>query len=104
MLNADQQQRIIGALTERMQKKNRGFACPMCGNNHFTLLDSYIRNDVQASLETAVITLGGPTIPAAAIICDNCGFMSQHALGTLGLMPSRKEAKEPSKAEEPKGE
>jgi hypothetical protein len=30
---------------------------------------------------------GGQTVPAAAIVCNRCGFLSQHALGALGLLP-----------------
>jgi hypothetical protein len=99
-MSPEQKDKIIDALTERMKKQNRGFACPMCGNNHFVLLDSYLRNDVQEDFES--VRLGGPSIPATVIVCSNCGFMSQHALGTLGLLPKKKEPDAP-KTEETKG-
>lgn len=85
MLNEQQKKVIIDRLTERVKKTGRGFNCPMCNNPHFVLLDSYLRNDIQEDLTSVV--LGGPSIPATAIICSNCGFISQHALGVLGLMP-----------------
>ena len=96
MLNEQQKKVIIDRLTERVKKMGRGFRCPMCGNEHFVLLDSYLRNDIQEDLTS--VMLGGPSIPAAAIVCSNCGFISQHALGVLGLMPSH-----PSPTPEPKG-
>jgi hypothetical protein len=39
------------------------------------------------------LSLGGLGIPSIAIICNRCGFISQHALGTLGLLPATTEAK-----------
>lgn len=96
MLNEQQKKAIIDRLTERVKKMGRGFRCPMCGHEHFVLLDSYLRNDIQEDLNA--VMLGGPSIPAAAIVCSNCGFISQHALGVLGLMPPN-----PTPAPESKG-
>ena len=87
MLSEQQKKVVIDRLTERIKKMGRGFRCPMCGHEHFVLLDSYVRNEIQDDF--ANVMLGGPAIPAAAIICSNCGFMSQHALGVLGLMPPK---------------
>ena len=92
-MKPEEKKRIIDALTERVRKNGRSFTCPMCGNNHFVLLDSYIRNDVQDDFDG--VRLGGPTVPAAAIICESCGFISQHALGTLSLLPKKKEEDAP---------
>jgi hypothetical protein len=32
--------------------------------------------------------MASPTVPAIAIACSNCGFISQHAAGALGLLPA----------------
>ena len=29
---------------------------------------------------------GGPLIPSIIIVCNNCGYLSQHSLGVLGLL------------------
>lgn len=55
--------------------------CPMCGNGRFNVLEGYIRNDVQQEL--AGFVLGGGSIPAVAIVCTRCGFISQHAVGIV---------------------
>ncbi len=55
--------------------------CPMCGGNHFSILDGYLRNDVQRNLHS--LTIGGENIPSVAIICNRCGFISQHAVGVV---------------------
>lgn len=68
---ADALKRILGA----------NVRCPMCGGNHFSILDGYLRNDVQRNLNS--FTIGGETVPSVAIICDKCGFISQHAVGVI---------------------
>ena len=87
MLSAEQKKVIVDKLTERVLKSGHGFRCPMCNHDGFVLLDLYIRNDIQDELGS--VTLGGPSIPAAGIVCSNCGFLSQHALGALGLLPAK---------------
>lgn len=73
-----------------LQAKGVKTICPMCGHNHFVLADGYFNNTLQKDLKN--ISLGGSGIPTISIVCSNCGFISQHALGVLGLLPD--EAKE----------
>lgn len=58
-----------------------GVKCPMCGNNKFAVLEGYLRNDVQQ--DTSGFVIGGASVPAVAIVCDRCGFISQHAVGVV---------------------
>ncbi|MFN5693657.1 MAG: hypothetical protein ACK464_02255, partial [Bacteroidota bacterium] len=58
------------------------------------MADGYFNNNMQTDFGS--ISIGGPAIPTIGIICDNCGFVSQHAIGVLGLLP-----KENSKRDEP---
>lgn len=82
MLSEEKKQEIIKALESRkIQAK-----CPMCQQSKFSVVDMYVRNALQDDLQNLV--LDGPAIPTAAIICMNCGFVSQHALGVLGLLPN----------------
>jgi hypothetical protein len=74
-------QRIADAL----KRAQVGIHCPMCGNRQFTVLDGYINHAVQTQLGGLVI--GGQSVPTAVIVCNRCGFLSQHALGVLGLLP-----------------
>jgi len=80
MFSEEKKQKIINILNTKIKAH-----CPMCGHNNFTLASSYIRNDLQDDLES--VNLGGPSIPSVAIICTNCGFISNHAIGILGLLP-----------------
>lgn len=82
----ERKKEIVKALEERGAK----LPCPRCGNQSFTLLEGYFNQPIQSELKGMVI--GGPTIPSIVIACSRCGFLSQHALGALGLLP-REEAK-----------
>lgn len=92
MLSNEQKEKIKVELLKKISTIN----CPMCQNKGFTIADGYFLNTIQADL--ASINLGGQAIPTIAIICNNCGFVSQHALGTLGLLPKNIE----NKTDEPK--
>jgi ribosomal protein S27AE len=80
-LSDERKKEIIKALEERGAK----LPCPRCGNPQFILLDGYFNQTIQTDLKGLV--LGGPSVPTVVIACNRCGFLSQHALGTLGLLP-----------------
>ena len=80
-ISQEQKKEIIKALEARGANRN----CPMCGNKNFAILDGYFQHSLQSTLAGMVI--GGPSIPCAVVACTNCGYLSQHALGALGLLP-----------------
>jgi len=82
-ISSEKKQEIIKALEERGAK----LPCPRCGNNSFNLLDGYFNQTIQTDLKGMV--LGGPSIPSVVVACNRCGYLSQHALGTLGLLPKK---------------
>jgi len=84
MLSENQQKEFTILLNNRLTKNRPEFSCPMCGEKNFSLLNEVLRTDVQEELERAVMK--GRGVPTLAIICTNCGFLSQHVLGTLGLL------------------
>lgn len=79
-MQIEKQKEII----EILNKKLGDSPCPMCGNKNFSFVDGYIRNSVQDDTQSLII--GGKNIPTVAIVCQNCGFVSQHAIGMLGLL------------------
>lgn len=93
MLEDDKKKELIGVLSGRLNKYGKGTKCPMCGHSHFTIADAYLLNILQPDLKS--VTLGGPSIPSLAIVCTNCGFISQHSLGVLGLLPRDEATDEP---------
>lgn len=81
-----EQKKIIA---KKLDEKLKGVICPMCHQHNFVIADGYFNNTLQDSFNGLV--LGGSSIPTISIICANCGFVSQHALGVLGLLPNKKE-------------
>lgn len=60
------------------------------------MADGYFNNTMQPDLKS--FSIGGQGIPTIGIICNNCGFVSQHAVGVLGLLNNDKNKKdEPGK-------
>ena len=87
MISKEEKQKIVSELNNRINSGN--LKCPMCGNDHFIIADGYFNTIVQDHLNG--IVLGGPSIPSIPIICNQCGFISSHALGVLGLLPKQNE-------------
>jgi predicted RNA-binding Zn-ribbon protein involved in translation (DUF1610 family) len=71
-------------IIQKLKEKNVKTVCPMCGCAHFTIADGYFNHSMQANVTN--VSIGGPSIPTIAIVCEHCGFVSQHALGILGLI------------------
>ena len=59
-------------------------SCPRCNDSQWTVSE-FSRIDVQATMDRD--TLERTTIPAIMIVCEHCGFISQHALQPLGVWP-----------------
>ena len=83
-MNQEEKDNIIRILQERGANLN----CPRCGNNNFSLVDGYFNQPLQAQLNNNLV-IGGPAIPSVAVVCVRCGFLSQHAIGVLGLLPAQ---------------
>lgn len=79
-LTETQKKRIIDKFSERKVV----IQCPMCRNSSFILADGFFNNIMQ--FNNVNLQLGGPSIPTIPIVCANCGFVSQHSLGALGLL------------------
>ena len=68
-------------------KKVKDLTCPMCQNKNFIMSDGYFLNVLQSDIHSANIY--GKATPTIGIVCTNCGFMSQHVLGVLGLLNNK---------------
>jgi hypothetical protein len=86
-LSKEEQDKIIQALDRVGATK----PCPRCGNPTFSLVGGYFNHFVQQSLSG--VSLGGPSIPTAVVVCSNCGWVAEHALGALKLLPKDQSAK-----------
>lgn len=64
----------------------RSLKCPMCGCMRFEVCDGFFTNEVKREDEMYSLTKSGVTIPTLPIVCLDCGFVSQHSIGVLGLL------------------
>jgi predicted nucleic-acid-binding Zn-ribbon protein len=81
-LSEEQRRKIV----ETLDEKGANLPCPRCGNDNFALIDGYFNQIVQTELKGMVME--GPSLPSAIVVCNRCGYLNQHALGPLGLLPS----------------
>lgn len=83
-------------IIRRLTEKGAVLPCPRCGTKSFNIIDGYFVHPLQE--EPGGIVIGGQSVPAVAVVCANCGYLAQHALGALGLLPpSRAEAEDEKK-------
>jgi len=73
--------------TDALKTKNAVKPCPRCGNQSFTLIDGMFKHFLQLRLEDTAI--GGPSVPTIVVGCTNCGWLAEHAMGALGLLPEQ---------------
>lgn len=85
-LTQSEKDRIVSELEAR----GATLPCPRCGNGTFAVVGGYFNHFIQASLSG--VNLGGPSIPTAVVVCAKCGWVAEHALGTLGLLPTENSA------------
>lgn len=85
-VNPERSKRIVEAL------KGKGVTkpCPRCGHLHFGLV---AESSIMIQSESGTFVIGGPVVPTVIVACNNCGFVTQHALGALGIP-----AEEPARA------
>lgn len=80
-LTAEQRKEVADAL----QKRGVIQPCPRCGKSGFQVVDGYLSNVLQFDLKN--LRLAGRTLPCAVVACVNCGYLMQHILGALDLLP-----------------
>jgi hypothetical protein len=78
-ISTDDKHRIVAALKER-----GAGSCPRCRDSQWTVSE-YSRIEVQSTMDRN--SAERTTIPAIMIVCEHCGFISQHALQPLGIWP-----------------
>jgi len=75
-------------------KKGAVHPCHRCGVSSFSVIDGFSKLIVEKDLEEIQnLNLGGPTIPVIMIACNNCGAITMHGMGALGLLPTTNEVK-----------
>jgi len=68
-----------------LEQRGANKPCNRCGNDKFALLDEF-SNIFLTKKPDGSLVVGGPTIPVAIVACNNCGAITFHAIGALGLL------------------
>jgi ribosomal protein L37E len=82
-------QEIKDEIAEKIKEKKALLPCQRCGHKNFSVLDGFINLPLSKEISGNVI-VGGPSVPCAVIACNNCGNLSNHALGALGMLNKEK--------------
>jgi len=83
----------LNKIIEALNKKEVNQPCPRCSSNNFSVVGESEITVAQTPAHTGL--LGGlaslgqqqTMMPTIIVTCDNCGYISQHAQASLGLLP-----------------
>lgn len=89
MMDKDNKELVLKKLEHVLQK----LECPMCHYNQFIIADGFIQVKLYQKYNL-IDNNDNKSIPAVAIICKHCGFISNHAIGILGLLNQNEEIKQ----------
>jgi ribosomal protein S27AE len=72
-------------IIQALSKKGVTKPCPRCGHPHFSVVA-----ETSIPINYNPMIIGGDTsvVPTVIVACSNCGFVTQHALGALGIAPA----------------
>ena len=73
----------IDEYVQAIQSKGVDAPCPRCNNTRFDILGE---STLPIQENPNVVQVGGPSIPVVIIACAQCGFITLHAQGVLGMM------------------
>jgi hypothetical protein len=68
----------------RKFRQMTGGKCPLGPHDNWVVMDGYSRIGMASTSE--IVPLGGPGIPCAILVCAECGFVAQMALGVIGIL------------------
>lgn len=71
------------AIIQALNKKGVNKPCPRCGHPHFGVV---AETSIPLSNDP-IFRFSDPVVPTVIIACNNCGFLTQHALGALEMVP-----------------
>ncbi|MCT7536987.1 hypothetical protein [Aliarcobacter butzleri] len=73
-------------IIQKLNDKKALLPCHRCGHEQFTVLRGFANIPVQDVFDPNVMSIGGPSIPVVNVGCSNCGAITQHAIGALGML------------------
>jgi antirestriction protein len=79
-MDLERSKRIVDELTRRGAVR----ACPRCGEEKFEMV---AETNIQLARRDRTDADRVLVVPAVMVACANCGYLSTHALASLGMMP-----------------
>ncbi len=78
----DKEQERRQQIASALESRNVRLPCPRCGNARFNVAGE---SDIRLGTNPNAVVIGGPVIPVAVVVCDQCGYVTQHATMVLGI-------------------
>jgi hypothetical protein len=76
-------------IAKEIEAKGALKPCGRCGHQNFSLLDGFVSLTLSQEVSNNLV-IGGPSVPCAVVACSNCGHIDFHAIGSLGLLNTKK--------------
>ena len=76
-------------IVQELNKRVPNLRCPACSSGNVALGGGFFAHDLQSDLNQR--KMGGINIPTVPVICENCGYVMEFAVGTLGLLPKKED-------------
>ncbi|MCB9895066.1 MAG: hypothetical protein H6839_11500 [Planctomycetes bacterium] len=70
-------------IVKRLHERGVNRPCPRCNGDKFSLVDGYAVFGMVDRLEDESVR---NMIPSVCVACSQCGYLTFHAMGTLGLL------------------
>jgi len=77
----------LDQVVQALQRKGVNKPCPRCGHLKFSVVGE---TQIPLQQNPNMLVIGGPSIPAVIVACDNCGYITHHASVPLGLAQGSK--------------
>lgn len=78
-LTSNQKRQIV----DRLRELGATLPCPRCTTTSFSLVNEVVVVPVHPQVDGPPVE--GLALPAVLLMCNQCGFLSSHALTKLGL-------------------
>ena len=74
-------------IQQKLIEKGATLPCHRCGKSEFAIIEGATNFQLQETLNLdGGIVIGGASMPVIHIVCTNCGAITSHAIGGLGLI------------------
>jgi hypothetical protein len=84
--NGDRPHKHAKRIIERLNERGVGRQCPMCKAQRFKIIPSFFAPFLSDDADEAFdFEREKRLYPCIGLVCENCGFTTQHSLEPLGL-------------------